>query len=409
MVRRAVVGSRLLVLAAAVLGAQVLSSGIGARGAERGIVHPFDGWVLGGALDRLLTPLVRWDAQWYLRIAEHGYQTHVESLRAGRAFFPLYPLVVKGLGGFAGTGAALLAATAISLAAFAVALRLLHRLATLDLGPRGADATVLLLAFAPAAYFFSAPYTESLFLLLTVGAFLAARQGSWAIAGAAAGLASATRPTGLLLVVPLALLYLYGPRGDRDARGDAGSAGGGRWRALLPRHRPRPDLLWLALAPAGVIAYSIYLRHAAGDALAWQHVQPLFGRTDAEWPTEALRQAVAAAVDAVQGDGVDAYRGPILVESAYLLLALAAVVGVFRRLPFAYGVYLVGALLLALYSPAHADPLRSLPRLLLPVFPLAMWLASCTERRGVARYAVAVSAIALVLLTAAFASWRPYV
>jgi hypothetical protein len=171
----------------------------------------------------------------------------------------------------------------------------------------------------------------------------------------------------------------------------------------------RPDVLWLALAPLGVIAYSLYLRGSVGDALAWQHVQPLFGRTDAEWPTESLRQAVVAAFHALKGDGFDAYRGPILVESAYLLLALVAVVGVFRRLPFAYGAYLVGALVLALYSPAHADPLRSLPRLLLPVFPVAMWLASWTERRRITRPVVVASGVALALLTAAFASWRPYV
>ncbi|MEA2352362.1 MAG: hypothetical protein QOJ14_776 [Thermoleophilaceae bacterium] len=348
--------------------------------------------------------MLRWDAKWYLRIAQHGYQPDLESIRGERAFFPVYPLLVRGLGGFAGAGAAVVAAIAVSLAAFAAGLRLLHRLAALDLGPRGADATVLLLAFAPAAYFFSAPYTESLFLLVTVGAFLAARQGRWALAGIAAALASGTRPTGALLVVPLAILYLYGPRADREP-----AAGSASRRSLLPRHPVRPNVLWLALAPAGIVAYSLYLRHSVGDAFAWQHVQPLFGRTSAEWPTEALRQAGDAALHAVKGDGFDPYRGPILVETAYLALAAIAVVGVFRRLPFAYGAYLVGALVLALYSPAYGEPLRSLPRLLLPVFPLTMWLASWTERRGITRPVVAVSAVALVVLTAAFASWRPYV
>jgi Mannosyltransferase (PIG-V) len=404
-VRRAFVGSRLLVLVAAILGAELLSAGIGTRGADYSIVHPFGAGAIADALDFVVSPIVRWDARWYIEIAQHGYRPELESIRGERAFFPLYPLMVRALGGFAGAGAAVIAAIVVSLAAFGAGLRLLHRLAALDLGPGGADATVMLMAFAPAAYFFSAPYTEGLFLLVTVGAFLAARQGRWALAGVAAALASGTRPTGALLVVPLAILYLYGPRADREpaAARDSG------WRALLPRHPPRPDVLWLALAPVGVVAYSLYLRHSVGDAFAWQHVQPLFGRTSAEWPTEALRQAGDAAVHAVKGDGVDAYRGPILVETAYLGLAAAAVVGTFRRLPFAYGVYLVATLVLALYSPAHDDPLRSLPRLLLPAFPLTMWLASWTERRGITRPVVALSAVALVLLTAGFASWRPYV
>jgi mannosyltransferase PIG-V len=393
------------VLAAATFGAHVLSYGIGASEAERAIVHPFGSWPLGGGIDYVVSPLIRWDAQWYLRIAEHGYRANVEALRGSRAFFPVYPLLVRGLGGFASAGVAALAAVGISLAALAAGLRLLHRLAAIELGGRAADATVMLLAFAPVAFFFSAPYTESLFLLVSVAAFLAARQGRWALAGVAAAVASGTRPTGALLILPLAILYLYGPRADREPP----PAPGAGWRLLVPRYRPRADVLWLGLAPLGLVAYSLYLRHAVGDALAWQHIQPLFGRRSFEWPTETLRQAAVATFHALKGDGVDAYRGPILLEAVYLSLAIAAVVGAFRRLPFAYGAYALAALLLAIASPAYVEPLRSLPRLLLPVFPIAMWLASWTERRGITRAAVVVSAAALAVLTALFASWRPYV
>ena len=378
-------------LVAAILGAELLSYGLGARGPDP---HPWGSWPLGDALDFVLGPLLRWDSRYYLDIATQGYQPDVEALRGARAFFPAYPLLVRGLGGFASTGAAAIAAIAVSLAAFAGGLRLLHRLAALELDRRTADATVVLLAFAPVAFFFSAPYTESLFLLLSVAAFLAARTGRWALAGAAAGLASGTRPTGALLILPLLILYLYGPRADRAGRG---------------RHPIRPDILWLALAPAGVIAYSLYLRHAVGDALAWQHIQPLFGRTSFEWPTESLRQALDAAFHAVKGDGVDTWRGPILVETAYLGLTLAGIVGAFRRLPFAYGAYATAAFLLAIASPAYVEPLRSLPRLMLPIFPLAIWLGAFAEERRITRYAVAGSAVALALLTAAFASWQPYV
>jgi hypothetical protein len=386
------------VLVAAIAGAELLSYGIGARGPDP---QPWHSWPLGGALDFALGPLVRWDAHYYLGIATDGYRPDVEALRGARAFFPAYPLLVRALGGFASTGAATLAAILVSLAALAAGLRLLRRLAAIELGPRTADATVLLLAFAPVAFFFSAPYTESLFLLLSAGAFLAARTGRWAIAGAAAGLASGTRPTGALLIVPLVILYLYGPRTDHEPRA--------RDHPLLPRFRPRLDILWLALAPAGLVAYSLYLRHAAGDALAWQHVQPLFGRRSFEWPTETLRQSAVAAFHAVKGDGPSAYRGPILLETAYLPLVVAGIVGAFRRLPFAYGAYALGALVLAIASPAYVEPLRSLPRLMLPVFPIAMWLAAWTEGRRITKPAVVVSALLLAVLTAEFASWHAYV
>ena len=122
-----------------------------------------------------------------------------------------------------------------------------------------------------------------------------------------------------------------------------------------------------------------------------------------------MRQAAVAGFHALKDNGSHLYRGPILVESVYLPAALVATVGVFRRLPFAYGVYSLTALLLAISSPAYPEPLRSLPRLLLPLFPLTMWLASWAERRGITRGAVIASAAAMAVLTAAFASWQPYV
>jgi hypothetical protein len=38
-----------------------------------------------------------------------------------------------------------------------------------------------------------------------------------------------------------------------------------------------------------------------------------------------------------------------------------------------------------------------------------MWLASWTERRGITRGAAIASGAAMAVLTAAFASWQPYV
>ena len=71
--------------------------------------------------------------------------------------------------------------------------------------------TVVLIAFFPAAVFFSAAYTESLFLALSVGVLLAARRERWALAGALGALAAATRSMGVLLIVPALLMYLSQP------------------------------------------------------------------------------------------------------------------------------------------------------------------------------------------------------
>ncbi|HEX2234132.1 MAG TPA: mannosyltransferase family protein, partial [Thermoleophilaceae bacterium] len=214
---------------------------------EPALTHP-----LGGAGDVVLSPLARWDAVWYLRIADSGYG----EAPARVAFFPLYPLLVRAAGELGGgsPGARLIAAYLVSLAAFLGALALLFRLTSLELGRRLAAPTLLLLAVFPASLYFGAPYSESLFLLASVGAFYAARTGSWAWAGAAAGAASATRSAGILLLLPVAMLWWA--QHDRRLR----------------------DLAWLALAPACLGAYALHLAFVQGDPFAFLDVQEAWYR-----------------------------------------------------------------------------------------------------------------------------------
>jgi hypothetical protein len=90
----------------------------------------------------------------------------------------------------------------------------------------------------------------------------------------------------------------------------------------------------------------------------------------------------------------------------YLVFAVVAVVGVWRRLPRPYAAYLVAALALPLTFPVEPQPLMSLPRFLAVLFPIFMWLAVVCEERRVTDLAVAVFAIGLGLFTAQFASWH---
>lgn len=157
----------------------------------------------------LAAPFARWDSVWYLAIAQGGY----DHQRARTAFFPVYPMMMRGLGVVVGSD--LIAGVLISLVAFAVALTLLYELTCLELDSERARVTVALVAFCPMAYFFSAVYSESLYLALSVACILAARRGRWATAGVLGAIAAASRNSGIMLVVPVVLLYLYGPREDR--------------------------------------------------------------------------------------------------------------------------------------------------------------------------------------------------
>jgi hypothetical protein len=344
--------------------------------------------------DPLLAPLARWDAVWYLRVAETGYG---ES-EARAAFFPLYPLLVRVLATpFGASPAALLvAAYAVALGAFLGALTLLHRLVSLELGRPLAHPTLLLLAVFPAALYFGAPYAESLFLLLSVGAFYAARTGRWAWAGACAAAAAATRNSGVLLMLPLALIW---------------------WSSR--ERRPR-DGAWILLAPLGLAAFALYLGLAEGDALRFAHAHEAWYR-ELKGPLAGAWDGLVAAFDGVRqiasnqrevvyfdkagGDPIRVAAVNVILFSS-LVFGMVACVGVFRRLPPAYGAWVAVGLLLPLSEPVTPEPLMSLPRFLAVLFPIFMWLALwCEEREATARVA-AVSAIGLGLFTAEFATWH---
>jgi Mannosyltransferase (PIG-V) len=368
-----------------------------------GLTDPF-----GRLGDLLIGPAARWDSVWFLMIADQGYASDERV-----AFFPAYPLLLHVTGW--GPASRIVAGVLISTALLLVALVLVHRLTTLELGAAAARPAVLAVAFFPMAFFFSAVYSESLFLALSAGAFYAARRGRWALAGITGALAAGTRSAGLLLLLPVALLYLYGPRSDRPL--DRPEA---RW--WVPRHRLRRDVLWLAVIPAGLAAYMGYLEWQDVGASAPFHAQDVWFRQFAG-PFGGLHDAIVAAYEGarqlLQGSrlpvrfraaGGDPYvvASHNLVLFAFLLAAVPAVIGVLRRLPAAYGAYVLAALALPLSYPVGPQPLMSLPRFLAVLFPLHMWAGFALSRRP-RREAVGVLALAagaLAFFSGAFATWH---
>jgi hypothetical protein len=404
---RATWSSRLLVWVAGVLA--VLQSAPQTVSVGASLARPF------GHLGTLLSaPAAAWDAGNYLTLARYGYGVG----RYLDAYFPAYPTLVR-FGAWSDK-AALVTAILVSLAALLGALYFLYRLVALECGPATARLTVLLMAFFPMSLFFSAVYTESLFLLLTVAAFYAGRRGWWARAGIAGALAAATRPTGVLVFFPLLVLYLFGPRGEEL---EAGPEAARRRSRFAPRYRLRRDAVYLLLVPLGlgtVLAYHGF----HGDWLAPLHAERNFwhlstgpllgviegtrdfvrsvlqivgGATSHYLPSQPSNQLLTPARLSVEN----------IVDFAFLSFGSVATIGAFRRLPAAYGLYAVLTILFVTSSVSHYQPLVSFPRYLMVAFPIQIWLALWAQKRpGRRTLALALSAGLLALFASEFASWQ---
>ena len=270
----------------------------------------------------------------------------------------------------------------------------------------------MLLAFFPTAVFLSAVYAEALFLALAIGSMYFGRLGRWPVAALLAALAAATRSSGILLVAPLLVFYLYGPRGEGG--GDAGPAHPW-WR---PRFRLRADVLWLAVVPLGLVAYLGFLELDTGHAFAPFHAEAAWKRHFAG-PWGGIWEGTVGAADAIRAlvtghrtpSWLDVARNDIpiprynLLQFAALVFALVAAVGVVRRLPLAYGVYTIAFLALPLSYPSGSQPLISLSRFVLVIFPFFMWMSVWSAKGRRYPALLGTSAVLLAVFAAQFATW----
>lgn len=315
----------------------------------------------------------RWDSVFFVRIAADGYD------KASAAFYPLYPVLVGGVGRVF-LGHYVLAGIVVSLGAGLGSFLLLQRIAEERLGADGARRAVLYLAVFPMALFLQAVYSESLYLLLVLGAFALAERGRLGGAGALAGLAILTRSTGVALLPALALFA---------------------WR----RHNRTQALARLGLSLPIAALYPLLLWQQVGDPWAFVHAQerwhrhlsaagPLGGIWESfvRWvPPGATRQhAIAVNVQAL----------------LFLALFVALTVVAWRRFGAPYGLFAALSLAIPLSLPSDRWPLLSLPRFGLVIFPLFLALAALGGRPRVHTAIVACSSLFLGVAIVQWALWQ---
>jgi Gpi18-like mannosyltransferase len=324
-------------------------------------------WSAGPAWwDRLL----RWDAGWYASIVAKGYQYSQDpTVHSSVVFFPLYPLAAYLTKIALGSDQFVPLLIVANLASLAVALLFL-KLAREEFDDEVALLSFAALCFAPGSLFLSAGYSESLALTFVLASFLFLRRDRFALAAAMAGLALATRSTGIVML-PVVLWEVW-RRGPRP------------WA-------PRLTMLALcaALASSGLVAFMAYLWIAFGDPLA-------FLTGEQAWHSDPLSHHL---IDALKLAPVFRTR----IEVAWFVGFFAIILAMWRRLSSPLFLYGLGSLLMPYLTIGITT---SVNRYVLMCFPAFLGLGLAYKGRPwLAGSLIGVSSALLCVAAARYSQW----
>ena len=363
----------------------------------------------------------RWDTGWYLLIATNGYRWDPRlgaTTQQNIVFFPAYPMLMRIGGRLIGERPAL-AGMLIAFIAFFVALIYLYRLARQWLDHEQAVTALWLLAAYPFALFFSAAYTESLYLCGAVAAFYHFHRGQFVKAGAWGALVGLTRPNGCFLTIPLAILaaaqlfrhdgessqrrWLRLIQGEFTAAPDAPPghprAGAALGTPPAPRGRIVSALAAAAMPGIGMLVYSGFVYALTGDPFSWARAHVAWGRE-----YSGITSLLTDRYKYIANEGFYDYTASVpldLLNGVPALFALGMSGVVFKRFGLAYTSFL----LLNLIPPMAAGGLLSVGRFTSVLFPaflgLALWVSVRARPAWIAAFAMGQA-----LNASLFFTWR---
>lgn len=339
-----------------------------------------------------ITSLPRWIWTWggfdgvhYLRLAQNGYGDAYT-----QAFFPLFPIFialvsfvfprVSGLDlrifvdpSYFYSGIVLSNIFVLSL------LYGFHKLLLLDHKQKDTFFYLVLVLIFPTAFYLGAIYTESLFLSLAVFSFYFARKRKFLLAGLLALLASATRPLGIFLVIPLFLEMYTSGVFKKFTKNTLTSSS-----ALL-------------IAPLGIITYMYYLWRNFGDPLLFLNAQPGFG-AERSASIILLPQVFYRYFKILTSVPVNSYQFFTAgLELWFTLFLIYILIYTFKSSRKSYWYFVLFTTL----APTLTGTFSSMPRYVLPLILLLPYLKLAGLRK---RVYVTISFSLLIILTVLFTS-----
>ncbi len=336
-----------------------------------------------------LSTWAKWDSQYYVEIASDGYWYN-PGQQSNVAFFPLYPIIMR-LVSIPLGGDLILTGFLISNLALLIGLIFLYLLTELELDTGSAKRAVIYLALFPVSFFFSAVYTESLFLLLSVATMYFARKHKWMSATIFGILAAATRNLGILMwaLVLWEWLRVQGWTLTSVHKKET-------WVNLVHGLKQNWfEVLIISLIPLGLLVYIYFLQHNFQRPLAFIEVQSAWGRANIG-PVAVIKNNI---VELIKGEVNKGWLTRFWNVTS-LLIFLSLVPFIWVKLGEGYAIYV---LILMLVPSASA--VGSIFRYVLTAFP-AFMLFGWWGRREVVDRTLTVSFAALLgVFVAIFVNW----
>lgn len=389
----------------------------GKRSARRSRLHPFWTILIGAAAFRVLLFVVAYvlllraeegttggifdnldlwnrlgtDSRHYLNIAENWYVNAGDD-RLLIVFFPLYPILVR-VFRFVFNNY-LMSGLFVSNVCAVFACWAFYELALLDADRRTALRQLKYLCILPAAFLFSAPLSDSLFLLLSILCVYLVRTDRYPLAGMVGFFAALTRMPGVLLLAP-ACFELVG----RSIREYADRKKDRRWILGVVKRG-----LSLLLIPLGLLLYLYINYRVTGNAFMFLTYQSEHWSQNLGWFFASAATQVVNATGQFAGNKQMLF-GLWLPNLVYLFASLGIVAGAQEKMRASNVAYF----LLYYAVCMGATWLLSAPRYLTAAFPLALALGCLTENKWVDRAATATCLILMLYYMFAYVNqWYVY-
>jgi len=321
-------------------------------------------------LPQWLYSWANFDGVHYLTIIEKGYVGTANI----QAFFPLYPLTVAVLTRLLLNPIATGLIISGSLSTLLIVL--LYSLVKQQFDNKLARITLLVFLSFPTSFFFAAMYSESLFMVLVIGTFLAAYKRKWLAAGLLTALASATRVVGVMLV-PALLIELALQTNPQLKLFNLTQLKLTLLKLIVSKKK---KLVFISLGFLGLLTYMLFLTYEFGDPLYFFHVQSEFAGTRQEslviYPQVWWRSLKILLTYRPLDLKYFAYIQEFIVGS----LGLAGLLYAFKKVRASYVVFA----LLAFLVPTLTGTFSSMPRYMLVCFPIFILLAQVLKNKKLA-------------------------